>query len=386
MHISAIHPYPVRIGGGSQLLVKVETQEGIYGWGASGLSTREWAVMGAIRHFAEFLKGKDPRNIGAIWQEMYRSQYFEGGRVLSAAISTIDLALHDLKGKALGVPVYELLGGKQRERVPCFASLRFGTQEELMEKAKLLIQEGWTVLRLAPAVYETSPDGRTFEPRQSIAQLAQWLVELRKEIGPEITLGIDYHHRLTVPETVSFVQRMPPATLDFIEEPIRDESPKAYAALRQMISLPLAIGEEFSSKWQFLPYLEHQLTQFVRLDVCNVGGLTEAKKVAAMAEAYYLDLMPHNPLGPICTAASVHLAAACPNVCWLEEINTPAESSGNNDPTWYPVQPQLVGTSYEVPDLPGLGVEVNEAMAKAATFEPLEVPHLKREDGSFTNW
>jgi len=386
MKITDIKTYPIRIGSGSQLIIKVETTAGIWGWGASGLSGRELAVVGAIQHFRGFLLGKDPRRIGAIWQEMYRSQYFEGGRVLTAAISAIDIALHDIKGKALGVPVYELLGGKQRDHVDCFASLRFSTKAELLEKAETLLAAGWNVLRLAPAEYENNRVPNQFDSRESIAVIADCLVALRKAIGPQPTIGIDYHHRLTIPETVSFIDRMPKGTIDFIEEPIRDENPAAYEQLRQMITTPFAIGEELASKWQFAPYLEQNITQFARVDVCNVGGLTEAMKVAAMAETHYIDLMPHNPLGPICTAASLHLAAASPNLAWLEEINTPIEQAGTNDPAFYPVQPRLAGNRYPVPELPGLGVEFNEAKALEKAFVPIETPRLKRADGSFTNW
>lgn len=386
MKISNIKTYPINVGSGSQLVIKVETDNGIYGWGASGLSTRELAVVGAIEHFKPFLIGRDPRQIGALWQEMYRSQYFEGGRVLTAAISAIDIALYDIKGKALGVPVYELLGGKQRDYVDCFASLRFTSYDDLINKAKVLLDHNWTVLRLAPAEYESNANASLFEPRTSIYQMAEWMIALRKEVGKKVTIGIDYHSRLSIPETVSFLQRMPQGTLDFIEEPIRDESPAAYQALRKMVNIPFAIGEEFASKWQFMPFLEKNITQFVRVDVCNVGGLTEVMKVAAIAETHYIDLMPHNPLGPICTAASIHLAAACSNFNWLEEINTPAEQAGTNDPEFYPMQPALEGTRYAVGDTPGLGVEFNEALAQQQVFKPIEVPRLRKGDGSFTNW
>lgn len=186
--------------GRSQLNVKIETDEGIYGWGASGLSGRELAVKGAIDHFRPLLIGKDPFQIGAIWHDLYRGQYFEGGRVLTAAISAIDIALYDIKGKALGVPVYELLGGKQCDFVDCFASLRFTKRDELIEKGKVLVREGWNVLRLAPAEYEENSQA-IFEPRDSIATIAEWVAELRQEVGSAPTIGIDYHHRLTAPET-----------------------------------------------------------------------------------------------------------------------------------------------------------------------------------------
>ncbi|MBU3025665.1 mandelate racemase/muconate lactonizing enzyme family protein [Zobellia galactanivorans] len=386
MKISAIKTYPINVGFGSQLVVKVETDSGIYGWGASGLSGRELAVIGAIEHFKGFLIGKDARNIGALWQEMYRGQYFEGGRVLTAAISAIDIALYDIKGKALGVPVYELLGGKHRDYVDCFASVRFRTREELFEYSKTCIKEGWTMLRLAPAEFEAEGDKELFEPRQSIAIIAEWLTDLRKEVGTAITIGIDYHTRLTPAQTYSFMKRMPPGTLDYIEEPIRDENPEAYENLRKMVDIPFTIGEEFSSKWQFLPFLERNLTQYARIDICNVGGITEAMKVASLAEAHYIDLMPHNPLGPICTAATIHMAAACPNFGWLEEMNTPAQYMGTDAPEFYPIRPILSGPTYPVLDTPGLGVEFNEELAQEHTFKPIEIPRLRRKDGSFTNW
>lgn len=387
MKITRIKPFPVRVGGGSQLLVKVETDTDHYGWGASGLSTRELAVSGALRHFEVSLLGKDTRRIGALWQELYRSQYFEGGRVLTAAISAIDIALHDLKAKSLGVPVYELLGGRQRDQVECFASLPFRDTAQLIERAKKLLSLGWKVLRLTH--YDDRATGkaaRTFVPRDSIDEVADSLAALRAEVGPAPTIGYDFHHRLTVPETVSFVHRMPTGTLDFIEEPIRCETPEAYEALRRMVDIPFAIGEEFSSKWQFRPYLEREITQFARLDVCNVGGLTESMKVSAMAESHYIDLMPHNPVGPICTAASIHLAAASPNFAWLEETCTPVHDQGIGPPELYPVQPALNGSHYDVPTGPGLGIEVDEAHAEKTAFEPREAPHWVRPDGAVTNW
>lgn len=385
MKITAVKPYPINVGSGSQLVVKIETDSEIYGWGASGLSGREYAVIGVLKHYVPLIIGRNPMEIGAIWQDLYRGQYFEGGRVLTAAISAIDIALYDIKGKALGVPVYDLLGGKQRNFVPCFASVRFSTLEELLNQSKKLVGEGWDMLRLAPAEFEDQEDISRFEPRESIAKIADWMIALRKEVGGKITIGIDYHSRLSTAETYSFMKRMPEGALDFIEEPIRDENPEAYESLRKMVDIPFAIGEEFASKWQFLPFLERNITQYARVDVCNVGGLTEAMKVASLAEAHYIDLMPHNPLGPICTAATIHLAAACPNFSWLEEVNTGAHVL-TNDPNFYPVQPKLDGPRYPVPTGPGLGVEVNEALAMKRKFIPVEIPRLRRDDGSLTNW
>ena len=388
MKITDIKVYPVWVGTRNQCLVKVETDAGHFGWGEAGLSGRELAVAGAVKHYREFLLGRDPMRIGALWQEMYRSQYFEGGRVLTAAISAIDIALHDLVGKALGVPVYQLLGGKQRDFIPCFATMSAPTLAGLIEGAQLLISQGWNVIRTVPG-YKAGTAGEEsniWEPWASIGVTARHLTKLREAIGPEVVLGIDYHHRLSVAEAASFCQRMPSGTLDFLEEPIRDETPEAYEALRKLTTVPFAIGEEISSKWHFLPYIERGITNYVRIDVCNVGGLTESMKVAAMAEAHYIDLMPHNPLGPICTAASIHLGAAVPNFAWQEVRVSPTEQGRFSDPEIFPVAPVQDGPRLLVSDLPGLGIEVNEEYIAKQAFKFWEAPHLRRLDGSYTNW
>jgi len=382
MKITDIKCYPVWSGIRNVFVLKVETDEGYYGWGESGLSGRELAVKGAVEHFKRFLIGKDAMRIGALWQEMYRSQYFEGGRVLTAAISAIDIALHDAVARKLGVPVYQLLGGAHRDWVPCFVTTGAAMGPELIEDVKLLISEGWSVIRTVPGHPDTGGDRNLFEPRESIAVTAEWLIKLREAVGLGPVLGIDYHHRLSVAEAASFCQKLPPGTLDFLEEPIRDESPEAYAVLRQMTGVPFAIGEEFASKWQFLPYIERGLTNFARLDICNVGGFTEAMKVVGWCEAHYIDLMPHNPLGPVSTAANIHLAAATPNYAWLEV----RAREFTFDKELFPVQPELEGTRLRVPTTPGLGVEFNEELAKEQTFKFWEAPHLHRRDGSYTNW
>lgn len=384
MKITDIKSYPTWVGHRNQLIVKVETDEGIYGWGESGLSGREKAVVGAIEHYREWLIGKDAFNIGALWQEMYRSQYFEGGRVLLAAVSAIDIALHDVKGKALGVPVYDLLGGKQRDRIPTFASTSAPPGEEMIEQAKQLMESGWDVIRFFPA---GADENGVHEPRQSIADTAKWMVRAREQLGDRAVLGIDYHHRLSVAEAASFCQKMPSGTLDFLEEPIRDETPEAYESLRRLTDVPFAIGEEFASKWQFLPYIERDIHQFNRIDVCNVGGLTESMKVAGWSEAHYVDMMPHNPLGPICTAATIHFSAAVANFAWLETRASPAESyMGRHDSDLFTKKPVLDGATYAVPTEPGLGIEVDEAAVASQSFKFWEAPHWKRKDGSVTNW
>ncbi|WP_336055552.1 mandelate racemase/muconate lactonizing enzyme family protein [Nitratireductor sp. CH_MIT9313-5] len=381
--IASIEPLLARVGKRNQLLVRVETEDGIVGWGESGLSSREDAVTATINHFASFLIGQDSRRIGRIWQEVYRSQYFEGGRVFTAALSAIDIALYDILGKRLQVPVYQLLGGRQRDKVPSFGCATADDFDDMRRDIKRLTELGWDCVRISPGYF--NGDG-IFEPRKSIARSAEMLLELRSEFGRELVLGIDYHHRLSVAEAASFCAMLQPETLDFLEEPIRCETPEAYATLRGMTQIPFAVGEEFASKWQAAPYIEQGLTQYMRLDICNIGGFTEAMKVAGWCERHYIDLMPHNPLGPICTAATAHLGVAVPNWSWVETRQAPTEDLGFHDPELFPTQIELDGPFYVVPDTPGLGVEVNEELIRSRTASHVEPPHLVRPDGSVTNW
>ena len=384
MKITDIKAYPLWYGARNICLVKVETDEGIYGWGESGISSRELAVVGAVSHFREFLVGQDASGIGHIWQELYRGQYFEGGRVLAAAISAIDIALWDIAGKALGVPVHRLIGGAQRDRVPCFATTSSAFDESLVEEAKSLASRGFRVIRIMTDQRGTTESATGIDMRQSMANAAWVLKEVRQELGNSVTLGMDYHHRLTVAEASSFCHMLPSGTLDFLEEPIRPQTPAAYEALRRMVDVPFAIGEECTSKWDFMPFIERGITDFARIDICNVGGITEALKVAAMAEAHYIDIMPHDPLGPVCTAATVQFSAAVQNFAWCEI--PPYGAARDGDDGLFTNAPVEVDGFYPLGDAPGHGVDVNEQAIAEGSFKFWEAPRMKKPDGSFTNW
>ena len=399
MKITNIISYPVWIGSRNQLLVKIETDSNIDGWGESGLSARELAVSGMVEHYKNLLIGSNPLEIGKIWQRLYRSQYFEGGRTIAAAISAIDLALYDIKGKYLNVPVYELLGGKQRDLVPTFATTSASPGPEMIKQAKDLIKSGWQAFRLSmsgdgeegefESIYSkkfSTKNENIFEPRESLNKTAKWIIEARKQLGSEVVLGVDLHHRFSVAEAASFCNKLPSGTLDFLEEPIRDETPSAYEQLRKMTNIPFAIGEEFSSKWQFIPYIENDITQFARIDICNVGGITESIKVAGWCESHYIDMMPHNPLGPICTAASVHFGSSVPNFAWLETRESASEDAGFSDEEIIQSSHKMKNAMYEVSDSPGLGITVNEDYLKSSKFKQWDPPQLERNDGSVTNW
>lgn len=386
MNIARVTGYPVMAGMRCQFVVEVETDTGLIGLGEGGISGRELAMQGMLDHFARQLIGQDPLRIEHIWQQLYRGAYFEGGTVLAAVVSAVDIALWDILGKHLGVPVWQLLGGATRDRIPCFISPGTLSGPEVIEQAREAVGTGWKVLRFGPGMLDpnwAAIDGATYEPMESLTLAADLLREIRDAVGPGIALAIDFHHRLSPAEAAVFCQRVEPLGLYFVEEPIRSENPDAYAQLRSVTNVPFAIGEEFSSKWAFAPYIERGLTNFVRLDVCNVGGLTEAKKIAGWAETHYIDVMPHNPLGPISTAACIHLAASINNFATLEYS---PRHDRDRFADLFPVAHEIDGTSFPLPNEPGLGVAFDSEAAKDHPFEYWSPPRLFREDGSYTNW
>ncbi len=403
MKITAVKAFPVRLSYRNLFIVKVETDAGISGLGEGGMAGRELAMGGLLDHFRGFLVGMDPRRIEHIWQRMYRSQYFEGGKIEGAVIAAVDIALWDILGQALGVPVYQLLGGACRDRVPCFASVEGAlTGPACVEGARDLVARGWRRLRLFPGMPDSaatagdgainqSPDGvvpepadaTIYEPMESLQLAAHWIREVRQAVGPEVGLSIDFHHRLSVAEAALFCQQIADIHLMFLEEPIRAQSPKAYQQLRAMTPIPFAVGEECSSKWEFLPFIEEGLLNFARVDLSNVGGLTEARKVAGWCEAHYIDMMPHNPLGPVTTAASIHYGAATNNVAQLEYLHGVADCYPRD---LFPTLHEIAGDSFPLPTAPGLGVTFDEDVAAAYAFDPWEAPHWRRRDGAVTNW
>jgi galactonate dehydratase len=386
MKITGVRGYPVKVGHRNQFVVTIETDEGITGVGEGGISGRELAMLGMLEHFSGFLIGEDPRRIEHLWQTMYRGAYFEGGKITAATLSAVDIALWDILGKWLGVPVHQLLGGASRERVQCFASPGVLNGPACVERARELVEAGWRFLRFVPGMGDagwSDDHDDVYEPFESIELAVHWLGEIRRALGPSVELSIDFHHRLSVAEAALFCQRVEPLHLHFVEEPIRAESAEAYRQLRSMTRVPFAIGEEFSSKWAFAPFIEQGLLNYARLDVSNVGGLTEAKKVAGWCEAHYIDVMPHNPLGPVTTAATIHLGASIPNFAQLEYQHRLAAAYPSD---LFPVMPALDGDCFPLPTAPGLGVEFDPLAAADYAFERWEAPHWKRRDGSYTNW
>lgn len=387
MKITEVTSYPVKVGFRNQFVVKIDTDEGISGVGEGGISGRELGMAGMVQHLSRWLIGEDPGRIEHLWQTCYRTAYFEGGNILTAALSAIDIALWDIQGKRLGVPVFELLGGACRDYLPCFATPGALDGPDIVAQSKAMYADGWTVQRFLPVMKSTfeqsASESAIFEPLEAIDLAAHWLREIRNEVGSGLNLAIDFHHRLNVAESALFCQRVEDLHLYFVEEPLRSENPRAYQQLRAMTSVPFAIGEEFASPFAFVPWIEDGITNFVRVDVSNVGGITAARKVAAMAEPHYMDVMPHNPLGPITTAASIHFGLATSNFSYLEYQHRLAD---DYDQELFPTMPKIDGPKFPIPTEPGLGVTFDHEVAAGRPFEFWDAPRWRRRDGSYQNW
>lgn len=358
--------------------VVVETDEGISGLGEAGITGRELAVQGAIEHFKPLLIGQDPFRSEHLWQVLFRGGFFPAQRILTAAIAAIDIALWDIKGKALGVPVYELLGGRARDRVLTYNHNVGDTVEELVECCQRSLDEGWKVLRWGLE----HQAGGLLEPREAVRRAIKEIEALRLALGDEVKLAIDVHTRLDPPDAIWLCQEFEPHRPYFVEDPLRVENAQSYRNLRNRTTVPLAAGEQYNSKWEFRQVVEEELIDYARVDLCICGGLTEAKKIAAACETHYIDLAVHNPIGPVATSAFLHLCLSAPNFAVQELPRRPGESM----PEVILNQPEWEDGYLLPPTAPGLGIELNTDALRHYPFEMGELRHLRRPDGSVTNW
>ena len=300
----------------------------------------------------------------------------------------MDIALWDIKGKALGMPVYKLLGGPVRDKVVCYPHTQGSTNEELVANSVEAVEEGWKFVRwglaeTGPALQTVSGGESRLEPVEAIGITTEQMALVREAVGPEIQICLDVHTRLDTAHAISLCKELAPYKPFFIEDPLRSENPASYRTLARHVDLPIAAGEQWGSKWRFREVIEEELISYARIDVCNVGGLTEALKVAHMCETHYIDIAPHNPLGPVSAAACVALSMACTNVGVQEMPRRP----GTFDTDMFPVQIEWSEGYAFAPDRPGLGVEMDEEVVESRRTKPDRWPPLlRRNDGAFTNW
>jgi L-alanine-DL-glutamate epimerase-like enolase superfamily enzyme len=379
MKITAVEPHLVWNGQRNFLFVTVDTDEGISGVGEAGVTSREQAEIGALKHFEQDLIGQDPFQIEHLWQVMFRGGFFPAGRATAAALSAVDIALWDIKGKALGVPVYELLGGKVRDKVVCYPhNAGHGTEiEPLVESCLQTKEEGWKFVR-----WGLPQDGEVLEPRQAVRTAMRQMQAVREAVGDDIELCFDVHTRLDLPDAVQLCREAEQFKPFFIEDPLRSENPDSFKTLRPRTTVPLAAGEQFGSKWEFRQLIEEEWIDYARIDLCIVGGLTEARKIAGWCETHYIKLALHNPLGPVSSTACLHLNLATSNFAVQEQPRKPGTMLTDvvlNQPDW--------ADGYLLPPArPGLGIEFDREAAKKYPAGERGLPRLRRLDGSFTNW
>ena len=359
------------------LFVEVETDAGILGLGEAGLTGLEPAVIGAVESLRESLIGEDPFRIEHLWQSMFRGRFFPAQRVLSAAIAGIDMALWDIKGKALGVPVYQLLGGRVRDRVACYPHISGDETADLVSVAREKVDAGWKFVR-----WGLPSEGDLLEPSRAVRKSIDQFEALRDAVGDDIELCFDVHTRLDPSDAIRLCREAERFRPFFIEDPIRSEDSNGYRRLRQATAVPLAAGEQYSNKWEFRQIVEEDLIDFARIDLAICAGITESKKVAGWCETHFIRVALHNPIGPVSTAACLHFNLATPNFGVQELPRKPGESIADlveHQPIWR--------DGYLLPPTePGLGVTLNKELLHNYPFTLTSLPNLHREDGSFTNW
>ncbi len=396
MKITDIAVYPIQAPGRTLVVVLVETDEGLTGVGEAGLQRRWKAIEGVVEHFKRWLIGEDPMRIEWIWQRMFRGGFYPADRLIGSALSGVDIALWDIKGQALGVPVYELLGGRCRDDVECFFQPGYLTSvvehpretgvaegnldadaSEVAAAARRYVEEGYRYYRVSPNAREG-----VFRPGEAARRVIVQLQAVREAVGHKLELMVDLHTRLDPPEAIWFCRECEPLGMFLVEDPIRSEHLAGLRHIRRHTNVPLAAGEQWANKWEFRTAIEEELIDYARIDLCIAGGLTEGKKIAAMAETHLIKLLLHNPLGPVCTAASLHLDLACDNAGPQEVLWAPQTML----PDVFECDFVLERGRLTTPTKPGLGVRFNKEAARAHPAEMTEPPHWCRDDGSFTNY
>lgn len=353
MKITALKPILADGGHRIFVFVKVETdQPGLHGWGEASLEGKPRAVAGCIEDMETMIRGEDPRRVEHCWQILYRSGFWRLGVIGLSALSGIDQALWDIKGKEAGKPIYDLLGGRVRDKVRMYTHFGGNTPEAMAADALAKKEKGWTAVKTVPVPLTRILDG---PPVLKAAEAS--LRATREALGDDTDILLDLHGRLTPQMAIQYGKCFEDYHPLFLEEPAQAENPRAMARIARALTTPIATGERLFTRWGFREILEEEAASLLQPDTCHAGGISEVRRIAAMAEVYYAGLAPHNPYGPVSTAACVHVDFAAPNFVIQEMV----------DPDTAPAAMELVKDPLPVvdghilpPDRPGLGVEVDE--------------------------
>ena len=357
----------------SSHIVTVETDAGITGIGEGGSPD-------LIKQLAPLIIGEDPARISHLWQLMFRGYFYPPGRELVHALGAIDLALWDIKGKALGLPVYDLLGGLARDHIECY-STSYPSKGDLKETAKACIEEGFRAYRFHGFDPE---EGKAYNSHVAVRKAYEGCVEIREAIGPDADWAIDFHTRYDFTDAVRLCTLIEPLAPYFVEDLIRSENPGAYRQLRPQVKVPIAVGEHFGPRWDQNELIEGRLIDYARVSIPNCGGITEYVKIASMCETHYVGLIPHFT-GPLAEAALVQVCAVFPGPVLMEMVGDSKPPAISHLPECYDFRNGKMWPNRR----PGLGVTLDTKPLKLmaeVTEHAQPIPLLRRPDGSITNW
>lgn len=387
MKITRISTQVVHARMRNWIFVKVETDRpGLYGWGEATLEWKTKGVVGAIEDLSALLIGQDPLRTEHLWQIMHRQYFWRGGITNFSALSGIDQALWDIKGKEAGKPVCELLGGPVRDTLRFYDHLgggsfegmyRTGGPEQFAERIQESIERGFTAVKSLPV-----PVSEPIESLPVLKRAARCVEAMRLAAGDDIDIMVDLHARTTPAAAIQFGRMLTDYNLYWYEEPCWPESVDGLLEVKRALPMPIATGERIVGRWEFRELFEKRACAIVQPDVSHCGGISEARRIAAMAETYLIPVACHNPQGPISTAASTHLGFAIPNYLIQEVVRN--DVPWRNEVVDEPIP--LEAGECRAPTRPGLGIEINEREAMRHPFEPVLPVASFHRDGSVADW
>ncbi len=368
------------------LFLRVETDDGLVGWGEPVVEGRAKTVRAAVDELmTTYLLGEDPASIEDHWQTMYRGGFYRGGPVLMSAIAGIDQALWDIKGKRFGAPIYDLLGGRARDRIRVYQWIGGDRPAEVGAAAAEKVDEGFTALKM-----NATSELRRIDTPRTVQAACDRLAEVRDSVGADVDIGVDFHGRATKSMAKRLASALEPYEPMFIEEPVLPEHNDALPEIAAHTTIPIATGERMFSRWDFKEVFEGGVVDVIQPDLSHAGGITEVKKIAAMAETYDVALAPHCPLGPIALAACLQVDFCSPNAL-IQEQSLNIHYNTNGDVLDYLADPNVF--SYEegyvnVPEAPGLGIELDDEFVRtqADTATSWHNPVWRHDDGSIAEW
>ncbi|MDT9598917.1 galactonate dehydratase [Sphingosinicella rhizophila] len=364
------------------LFVRVESEDGAVGWGEASLEGHAEAVDGAMEALRDRFVGHDPYRIEDIWQIAYRGGFYRGGPVLMSALAGLEQALWDLKGNALGLPAWQMLGGMVRDKVRAYAWIGGDRPHEIGEAAAARRGQGFSAVKMnATADLDWLGTPKLFEEVVKRVEAAQ---------AAGMDVGLDFHGRVHKPMAKQLARALEPLGLLFIEEPLLSENPEGLAQIAQLTSIPIALGERLYSRWDFKPFLASGAVDIIQPDLSHAGGILECRKIAAMAEAYDVAVAPHCPLGPLALAACLQLAACTPNVA-IQEMSLGIHYNVGHDLLNFVLEKEMLTPQdgyLPIPQGPGLGIRIDEAAVREAHKDRhrWRNPVWRHQDGSFAEW